>query len=268
MTNKVEEMERQQSAPQSLLFNGKRIKTDDEDTVYAKTTDFDLFHKIEGNRKIKPAHVANLVSAFDADPNIAKYNPIIVNEEYGIIDGQHRYEALKKLGLPVYFIKENYLTLDDVIALNSGQKAWTPQDFAESWIERGRMEYQTYLDFKSEYGLNHDVLLRYLALDKPMTTTMYKAGKFVPTDVEKSRELCNDLVSLKPYYNRWNNRAFALGFYYLWKNPQYKHKRMLDKVSRYSDRVSDRGTPEQYADMLSEIYNFGVQEQNRVWFAR
>lgn len=239
-----------------------------EDTQYSETTDYGRFYKIEGNRKLKPTHVESLVRAFAVDPTIARYNPILVNETYGIIDGQHRLAALEKLHLPVYFIKEPGLTLENVIALNGGQKAWTPQDYAESWIERGNTEYQTYLNFKSEYGLNHDVLLRYLSLDKPMTTTMYKDGRFFVPDEDRSRKLCDDLVTLKPHYNRWNNRAFALGFYYLWKHPEYNHKKMLQKLTKNPEKISDRGTPEQYADMLSEIYNFSVQEHNRVWFAK
>lgn len=239
-----------------------------DNTTYAKTTDYGRFKSIVGNRKLKEAHVANLVRAFDADAIAIQYNPVTINEKWEVIDGQHRIAALKKLQLPVYYLMQPGLTLENVIALNSGKKAWTPEDFAHSWIERGNKEYETYLWFKDSYGINHDILLRYLSLESPLTSQMFKDGKLKVVDFDRSVKLCEDLISLRPYYNRWNNRSFALGFWNLWSHPAYDHKRMLHKINLNQDKVSDRGTPEQYADMLSDIYNHGVREDNRTWFAK
>lgn len=36
--------------------------------------------------------------------DLTMYSPIIVSEDFRIIDGQHRFEACKELGFPIYFL--------------------------------------------------------------------------------------------------------------------------------------------------------------------
>lgn len=230
------------------------------------TTEYTRFKRIVGNRPLRKAHVRNLVTAISKDATTIRYNPILVNDKMEVIDGEHRLAAIKQLGMPVYYIQEPDLTLENVINLNSGTKAWTPTDFAESYKERGNENYAIYLDFKKEFGFNHDILLRYLSLDNPITGDMFRQGKLKVGNVKKSLQLCNDLQEVGQYYDRFNNRSFALGFYMLWKNKSYDHKRMVQKLSVHKAKMHDCALPEQYADLLQKIYNIGVMDHNRVWF--
>jgi ParB/Sulfiredoxin domain len=234
------------------------------------TLDYSRFKRIVGNRGVRRAHIKNLADAIRQDATSVRYNPIVVNEKMEVIDGQHRLEAIKslksELNLPVYYIMEPNLTLDNVISLNSGTKAWTPLDFADSFIERGNKNYQIYKDFKEMYGLNHDVLMRYLSLENPITTEMFKQGKFTVSNVDKSHKLCENLLEIGQYYKRFNYRPFAMGFYKIWRDKQYNHKRMLQKLAIHQSKLVDKSLPEEYSALLQKIYNTGVAEENRVWF--
>ena len=71
-----------------------------------QTTDYSMFQTLEGNRNLNKLHLKRLKNSFQK-----KYllSPIIVNEKFEIIDGQHRFEAGKQLGLPINFlIAPNY----------------------------------------------------------------------------------------------------------------------------------------------------------------
>lgn len=226
-----------------------------DSVTFNKTRDYKKFRVLKGNRRIQDAHVARLMEAFTEDASISSYNPILINEKWEIIDGQHRYEALKQLDLPVYYMMQPGLDISDTIDLNTGKKSWRPDDYAYSFMEQGKDQYETYLWFKDEYGLNHDVLMRYLSLDAHMTTRLFKEGQFVVPDADESEELCNALQLMAPYYNRWNNRSFALGFFYLWTAPDYDHDKMLRQLQSHRNAITDRGTPAQYLEMLEKVYN-------------
>lgn len=233
---------------------------------YDTSNNYKLFKRLKGNRKINTAHVNRLIVIYTNNPAQALYTPILINEKFEIVDGQHRFEAWKEIGVPVTYLMQIGLTLQDAIALNSGHKAWTPTDFANSYVEQGNEHYQTYLDFKHTYGLNHDILLKFLSLERNLRSYTFADGKFIAVDPDKSMALCEQLLSFKAYYKRWNYRAFAYGFYYLWSHPDYDHDIMLKKLEGATSKLQDRTSPEQYADILSDIYNTG--NKNRIWFAK
>ena len=90
-------------------------------TVY-KTTEYGLFTKMLGNRDLRNYHVNNLKQSISEKQIEA---PILVNELYQVINGQHRLESCKKLNLPVYYIVIPGLTLEDVQRLHANSKNWS-----------------------------------------------------------------------------------------------------------------------------------------------
>ena len=65
------------------------------------TTNYDLFSFMPGNRDIAKKNM--LVKSIEKI-DLTEYKPIIVNENYVIIDGQHRFMACKELEKPIYYI--------------------------------------------------------------------------------------------------------------------------------------------------------------------
>ena len=65
------------------------------------TSEYNLFHKLKGNRGINELHVRKLVEAIkEKDLQI----PIIVDHDMNVLDGQHRLDAYKIVGNPVSYI--------------------------------------------------------------------------------------------------------------------------------------------------------------------
>lgn len=225
-------------------------------TTIKHTRDYNLFHKIEGNRKTRSSHIKSLVNTLAEKPHLIQLNPILVDKNMGIVDGQHRFEAIKELSQQVYYIKGDNLTLDDVQSLNAGSKNWTPNDFAKSFAELGDENYKIYLEFKSQFGLNHDVLLDYLSLDAPMTPTAFKKGFLKVTEpISRSYELARCHQDVGEYYKGYKRRSFALAFHKLWDNKDYDQKRMLDRMHKYGHEMQDYALPNDYFAALVRIYN-------------
>lgn len=75
------------------------------------TDDLTKFKVLDGNRKIKESHRQELIASIDKHGFIM--NPIIVNENFEVIDGQTRLAACKELGVPVYYIVVPKIGIDE-----------------------------------------------------------------------------------------------------------------------------------------------------------
>lgn len=232
-----------------------------------RTEDYTLFKRINGNRGVKSPHVKRLMLSFGSDRECLRNSPILVNDQWEVIDGQHRLAAAIALKYPVYYIKGNGLDLAEVQRLNSMTKVWTPMDYALSYAELGSVPYKHYLDFKKQYGLNHDILLSYLGGKNPVSSEAFKDGKLKVADPAASHELAQRLLQVGQFYDGYNRRAFALAFKAVSSHPKYRHKRMLEKMDAYADKImEDYSLQEDYERALERVYNKYAQEGERVRF--
>ena len=233
------------------------------------TNNYSAFGTIDGNRSIRPAHVKRLKEAISVDPTSIMYNPILTNEKLEVIDGQHRLQAIEELELPVYYITVPNLGIKEVQKLNSVAKQWQPVDYAQAFSRLGNKNYDYYLMFKGHKGkyrdlsLNHDSLMRYLALDNPITSAAFNEGKLRVDDFDRSLELLTQLREVGDLYPRYGIRSFALAFLRVASHPDYKHSRMMDRLQ--SDAMHkymrDFSKERDYAKALNQIYNWNMKKR-------
>lgn len=112
------------------------------------TNDYDKFKRLEGNRDVKTAK--KVLDSINAVGYVL--SPILVNEKFEIIDGQHRLEALKKLNLPVYYIMQPGIGEEECKYLNTGQTNWTTMDYIQSYSEKGIKDYLRLSSLLLEFG--------------------------------------------------------------------------------------------------------------------
>lgn len=113
-----------------------------------ETYDYGKFKRLEGNREVK-----NFTRVLDSINTVGVIlNPVLVNEKFEIIDGQHRFEALKSMGLPVYYIMQEGIGRKECTYLNIGQTNWTTTDFINKYASEGIQDYKYLQMLLSEYG--------------------------------------------------------------------------------------------------------------------
>ena len=137
------------------------------------TTNNYNFLMINGNREIKSLKIKNL------SESIKKYgliNPININVQNQIIDGQHRYLSCKALNEPIKYIISN-ISNKEIVSLirdiNSVQTNWNNKDigYAYSINTSNKESYKKYLDLVN-MGVSHSTVLEACAalgkgFDKP-----------------------------------------------------------------------------------------------------
>lgn len=115
-------------------------KTDTVEGAVYKTFDYGKFIIYEWNRSIDTVGLKRLNKSVEEYG--WKKDPIIVNEELGVIDGQHRLEYAKEHKLPIYYTIISGLTKEDCQRMNSKRKAWKPKDYIKYYAVQGNKDYQ------------------------------------------------------------------------------------------------------------------------------
>lgn len=100
------------------------------DQVY-QTTNYALFSKTD-NRSVthnKKLEIELLTHG--------QRQPIIVNGNFEVIDGQHRLYYLQKNGKPVKYIIDPDADFGTIISMNTSAKNWSLQDFIIAYANKG-----------------------------------------------------------------------------------------------------------------------------------
>ena len=151
-----------------------------------RTKDYSLFKLLDGNREIKKSHVDEIKKSITEKG--VKNVPILVNEKFEIIEGQHRWMALKELGLEVPYVMQEGLTLEDCICLNTSQKQWNTFDYIDSKAKLGMPQYQAMKDLIDQYAdiPQSSVVAAFAANNK---TALIKDGKLKIGDIRQGHQL-------------------------------------------------------------------------------
>lgn len=236
------------------------VKTQD---VY-QTSDYSLFKLMEGNRGVNKTHVASLRRALEHN-NFLQDEPIEVNDQMEIIDGQHRFEAAKELGYPIFYVVKEHQTIEHVRAKNSGRKNWAWDDYATSYSLEGNKSYTNFLQLREDSKLGFRILIAYVnaatgqKLDfngRANAGGAFTAGelKLESEAFEAARKLIDQYLSLTVAAKQ-NNREFAMGTLDFMRRKGYEQEVMESKLEIYSKMLVTCYTASDYFYRLEEIYS-------------
>ena len=129
-----------------------------------KTNCYAMFHYIGDNRPVGTKHVKNLAKKMQ-QAFLLPFEPIIVTDEGGIIDGQHRFEAARSLGLPIYYIETEWGDADPrteqmIIMLNTTADTWGQEEFLYHYaatLGGVHKELQEFLEANKWLGISNAV---------------------------------------------------------------------------------------------------------------
>jgi hypothetical protein len=218
-----------------------------------QTTDYDIFKIVGGNRGVIPYHLERLKASMQEEYLVV---PIIVNENYEVIDGQHRLENAKTLKKPVYFIMLKGYGLRQIQRLNSNMKNWNADDFMEGYCQIGMKDYVLYREFKNKYKFGHNECLAILTGQSKKVNHEFSKGLFKVKNYEESCDTAEKITMYRALYPGFRRRAFVYAMITLLRNPKFDTKEMISKLAYQSTKLVDCTNTKQYLMLLEDIYNF------------
>lgn len=164
------------------------------------SVNYDKFKKLEFNRDIIETTVKKLVN-LNRETNEFQYFPIVVNSNYEIIDGQHRYEACKILERPIYYLmkSDKRSTVEDVNRVNVAGRRHNLSTKLEMLGRAGDEVILELISIRDEingaYGLSGVFNFSIMSIQSGVTTQkVLESGNLDICNIEHTRECLKYLL--------------------------------------------------------------------------
>lgn len=228
------------------------------------TTDYFLFKSLDGNRTKNLLHINRLKKSMSEN---YLFTVIIVNEKYEIIDGQHRFEVIKELNLPLnYIVCEGY-SLREVQVLNQYSKTWNSDDYLDCYCNLGYEDYLKYAAFKDKYKLGHNEVQSLLSgLSHKADVETFYSGNFKVKSLEQAEEYIEKIMMIEPYYSGVRRRAFIFAMISLFNNENFEFTEFLQKLKLQPTALQDCTNVTNYKILIEEIYNYRRRDKVNLRF--
>ena len=244
--------------------------TDDEVITTVKyTADYSKFIILEDNRDVDENAVNKLVVSIKKRGQL---QPIIVNDKYQVIDGQHRLDACKILGIPVAFIKSTKATIKDVVLINNTQKSWRNQDYLKTFSHSNHvnhLEYKKVVTFLKNYTLPFTVGLNLLsgALASGGATNKlvsFKNGDFKIENLDKAERWAAQLIKIKAFApNLVKIAKFCMAFIKIQKLEGFSSLIAYEQIEKNVRKFDRCQNQEDWDEAMVRAYNYNLKKNKK-----
>lgn len=269
--------------PAPMANNSNHVQQPKEVNKVYKTSNLSMFKQIDGNRIPNLQHVKRLADSFRVYG--MKCNPILVNEQMEVIDGQHRLMAAKEAESFVYYIIVNGYSLNEVHTLNMNQKNWTKKDFMEGYANMG---IESYIKLRNFIQKNDDFLFsdcialcqntssaqgRYIVSQfakgkknnlESENIQIFEKGTWKNGDMNLAQEMANKIRMIKPYYSSYNRSTFVGTMIGLFQKETFDFNDFMHKIRLQPTALVDCANRDQYRTLIEDIYNY--KSRNKISF--
>jgi hypothetical protein len=246
-----------------------------------RTDDLSIFKSIDGNRVPNLQHVNRLADSIRVYG--MKCNPILVNENMEVIDGQHRLMASKQAESFVYYIIVEGYSLNEVHTLNLNQKNWSKKDFMQGYASMGIKPYIKLKDFvelnpdftfndcislcSNRSGDHANQLTKYTNSESSSTPAqIFQEGTWKGRSFDLAQQWADKLRMIKPFYLGYNRSSFVGTMTGLFQNKQFDFKEFMHKLKLQPTSLVDCASRDQYKTLIENIYNWKSREKTNLRF--
>lgn len=237
-----------------------------------ETMDYGKFIKLEGNRPVLEHRKAKIMNSIDQVGY--RVNPIVVNKNFEIIDGQGRFAACVEKGLPIQYVVDANASLNECIALNLGQTNWRPIDYVISYAEQGFEDYQRLLVVLRRYpkvtlmeaqGVIENKIVFSGHGAKTIKDGMLQFSKQRLDEIQFSLEFISDMCGIFKYI-KGHQRLIKTGVAWVINNTNVDTVRLRKVFENKYPLFHAAVITDAFLNELSDIYNSRLAAKNCIYF--
>lgn len=240
------------------------------------TSDYDKFKKLQGNRDVKGTK--KIIASINEVGYVL--SPILANEKFEVVDGQNRLEALKRLELPVPYIIQEGVGLNECRHLNIGQSNWNTKQFIESYAESGNESYIRLLNLVNDFAkqLSIEGVLCF-AIPKLVTNTgggpykRVREGEIFITEEQYeivrrriTSMIAQGFLEFKERYNM-TGRTYWASVSYAYAHEEVEPAELIRKMNENPNAIVACAKVVDQLRYFDDAYNRRRQARNKVFMA-
>ena len=231
-----------------------------------EATDYAPFKSLQGNRYVSDPHVNKIIKSFK---KVGRRNqPITVNRKMEIIDGQGRFEACKRLGLPIHFVFDEDAGIDECIAMNINQTNWKLVDYIRSFAEQGKPAYQNIISLMKTFSKIPIQVI--LAVCRGSATDIKDENlregifefKVSYDEVKKELKIINSFLDI-PISGRID--VFCLALHFLYSRLNFNMNALLQKLQANYQKLAPFSDIPECLQTMSDVWNFRTSKNRVYW---
>lgn len=232
------------------------------------TQDYDQFKELEFNRNHSEIQIKKLMKIMDDIGFIPAFH-ITINDNFEIIDGQHRKEAAKRLGIPVYYCFSKYYDVNLVVTLNNSSRPWLPIDYLKFYVYFKKEDYIITENFLDKYKISLSCATYMLNGQTNYHGQLFinfKQGKFKIRNLKQATEFMEYVEKFKAY-KFYKKNKFILALWKIYNSQKFKPSHMIKNYNKFPEKLEVKAaSSETYCQLLEWVYNVDLPKNDRLNF--
>jgi hypothetical protein len=240
------------------ILNDSQIVDKEVGKVYY-TNDLSLFKFMEGNRTPNPSHIAKIAKSMEQIGLLM--NPIIINSDLEVIDGQHRFLAAKEVGSGIYYIIAEDYKIKEVHALNVNQKQWSTKDFIEGYADMGIKDYSLLKEYMDKYPFLPTTVCFEIAISNSgwagNSSSSVKEGSFkFKRNWDEACYIANSIKEIKKYFEDAYKKSFVAAIVGAYNKDIFDMESFIYKCKKYPTKIYNCAKQSEFTQMIESVYNY------------
>ena len=243
----------------------KQVKADNGIICYPgvvyRTKDYYIFKDLVGNREVTESREKNLIKSIAENGYIGA--PIIVNENFEVVDGQGRLQACKEVGCQIPFMIIPGLSITECQVLNQNTKNWKLEDYVKSFAAQNNWTFKYIVLLEREFGVNLKVAIYAASGMQPSSAQIKNGGLSVNAgQYYEGRKKLAFIESIKDSLDKtkYVNYRLVQGILFALSCDGVDWDRLRKKIERYYRLFDGALTVEMAVESVENVYNFKTRK--------
>lgn len=225
-----------------------------------ETLEYGKFKTLDGNRSVLQPRFKKVEASVNRVGFIPA--PIIVNENWEIIDGQARFEVCKSKNLPIVYRQVEGIGQRECTAMNSASTNWTTRDYVDMYAALGNENFirlQQLLDEYSDCGMK-TVLQAASSIYGDWLSKKVKDGTLTieESEIPQARftlEYIRRFVPIIEEHQLPSKTNLKAALCFIYRHPTADKEWMFRKFEKHWMDCTGYSRIDQALECLSNIYN-------------
>lgn len=241
----------------------KLTKKEHDSLGIYETNNYNRFNFIHVNRNISRDHVNHLKKAIMAN-NMLHAKPIVVDQQYNIIDGQHRFIAARELNLKIYYAIVDGFE-EDIISLNANQRSWQTIDYVQYYAKKGIDSYKRALDLINRYGAGVANTIEIISKNHSGgDRRKLRSGNYEAVSTVEAERRVKTLSSLKDLFKNRLYISQVRALKRCFDIIEFDEVHFLNRCKTCRSKFINEPELKEQLRVFENIYNYRLQEKNHI----